>query len=185
MFGPDIDCGCDKKGHAITLRSPRIKEARFYRDWICDPIINQYLSNGEHYTLQQEREWMRQVRDDENRWLWSIWADEVLIGNAGLRINPVLNTGVTGIIIGDTNYWKMGIAFRVFAARARFAFTEVGCVALFTEAYQDNESSWGANEKLGFVRYGERPFAALVNGEYTTVYEACLSRKHWQELNHA
>ncbi len=183
MFGPHLDCGLDRLGHHITLRPPMIKEAPYHREWIGDPAVNKYLARRGRPTLAQERAWLRKSRDDQEEYLWSIWADTVLIGNASLRLNPTLKTGVTGIIIGDQRYWGHGVASCVFARRARFAFTEADCVALFTEAFAANRGSWRAAEMIGFVRYGEKPFADLIDGVYATMYQACLTRERWLELN--
>lgn len=183
MFGPRLDCGADRLGRPVTLRAPLIKDARQLRDWIADPAINRYLYFRKRLSLAEERAWLRRHRTNQDDWLWTIYCGDVMIGNAVLKLNRRTMTGVTGIAIGDRNYWGCGIASLVFARRARFAFEEVGCVALFTEAFAPNQGSWRASEKLGFVRYGERPFTDLIDGEYVTLYQYCLSRDRWRELH--
>ncbi len=185
MFGPLLECGFDRHGRPVTLRSPRIKDAPALRDWISDPTINRYLCFRQKLSLVEERAWLRRHRANEDDWLWTIYCDDEMIGNTVLKLNRRTMTGETGIAIGNRDYWGCGIASLVFARRTRFAFEEVGCTALFTAAFAPNQGSWRASEKLGFIRYGEKPFADLIDGEYITLYQYYLTRDRWQELNAA
>lgn len=183
MFGPHLDCGFDRHGRPVTLRPPRIKDARALRDWIANPAINRYLCFRQKLNLVEERAWLRQHRANQDDWLWTIYCGDVMIGNAVLKLNRHTMTGETGISIGNRDYWGCGIASLVFARRARFAFEEADCVTLFTAAFAPNQGSWRASERLGFIRYGEKPFADLIDGEYVTLYQYYLTRDRWQELN--
>lgn len=183
MYGPRLDCGLDRLDRLITLRPPMIKEANTHRSWMADPDVTRYLSHGNAYTLKEEQVWLRRNRDSDDSVLWSIWADDVLIGNTGIRLDLASKTGVTGIVIGNREYWGQGIASGVFASRSQYAFTKLELVALFTEAFEPNEGSWRAAERAGYVRYGTKPFAKLVDGVYVRSFQACLSREHWHKLN--
>jgi len=183
MNGPLLLCGLDRLDRPITLRPPMIKEANIHRSWMADPAVTRYLGHSSSYTLKEEQAWLRRNRDSTDSVLWSIWVADVLIGNTGIRLDLELKTGVTGIVIGNRDYWYKGIATSVFANRSRYAFTELGLVALFTEAFEPNEGSWRAAERAGYVRYGTKPFAKLVDGVYVRSFQACLSREHWRELN--
>jgi RimJ/RimL family protein N-acetyltransferase len=183
MFGPYLDCGLDQHDRPVSLHPPKIKDAHILRDWISDPAINRYLCFRKRLSLVDERAWLRRRRAEEDNWLWTIFCGDTMIGDTGLHFDPRLKTGTTGIVIGNRDYWGCGIASLVFARRARFAFEEVGCVTLFTAAFAPNQDSWRASEKLGFTRYGEKPFADLIDGEYVTLYQYYLTRDRWQELN--
>lgn len=192
MFGSYLDCGHDHRGRHITMRPPLIKWAPLYQRWMSDPDVTRYLCRRQPPTLKEEIEWLRAHRDRVNDWLWAICADGQPIGNCGLKADARKKTAHTGLVIGEKEYWGSGIASLVFARRARFAFTEIEiagsepdhhCVAIFTGAFAPNRGSWHAAEKAGYERYGEEPFADLIDGVYVPMYHACLSRERWESLN--
>lgn len=152
--------------------------------WLNDPEIHRYLSLQFSLNRALEDAWYAQSANDPNRVIWAITAatqSEAPIGVTSIEnIDWIARTGVTGILIGERQYWNQGIATAVMCARAAYAFERLNLMALFTEIFQPNEASRRAAERAGYREYGRKPFARYQDGAYQSAWLGVLAREEWR-----
>jgi RimJ/RimL family protein N-acetyltransferase len=79
-------------------------------------------------------------------------------------------------------FWGRGLMTE--AARAvigDFVFGVLGRGEIVSGMYTDNHASWRIQEKLGFVRFGEKPKACLARGRPAPHWDTRLTRAMFEE----
>jgi RimJ/RimL family protein N-acetyltransferase len=147
-----------------------------------DPDVTRYLGSRFGLTETMEQKWFDGVCSDRSRVHWAIELGGRHIGAAGIEdIDWLTRTAVTGIMIGERDCWRKGIASMVMVRRAQYAFDELNLQALFTEIFVANEGSLRAAQKAGYREYGRRPFARYLDGAYQDAWLGVLPRSEWEQ----
>ena len=182
MLGQRLVCG-NACGEELYLDTPAENMLENYIEWFKDSEVTKYMLNFSAFSLEQEKEWFKKCAEDPNGVYWSIMLGDKHIGGTAIsRIDWRIGTGVTGIVIGDKNYWWKGVATCVIQKRPEFAFGTLNLNALFTEVFLPNKASWMAAQKAGYKRYAIKPFAGYRDGEYLSAWLGILTKKRWQKL---
>lgn len=176
MLGPRLECG-DVHGQALALVPTLEEHLDACRRWLNDPAVTRYLTLSFGMNDAMERAWYEAAQENPRVVQWSIELGGRHIGQAGIEdIDWVCRTGTTGLFIGSVEHWRKGIATAVMMRRARFAFEQLNLLALFTEIFVRNEGSLRAAQRAGYVEYGRRPYARLVDGEFVDAWLGVLRR---------
>lgn len=179
MLGPLLECG-EIEGQALRLVSAGLSHLPTFIRWLNDPRVTRYLNAQFSFSHAMEEKWFEGVSTDPNRVHWAITLGETLIGTTGIEdINWISRTAVTGIMIGEPDYWGKGVASAVMRRRAQYAFERLNLEALYTEIFVENGGSLRAVQKAGYVEYGRKPFARYQEGRYIDAWLGVLSREAW------
>lgn len=179
MLGPALHCG-EIDGALLRLVPSNHAHLSNYVRWLNDADITRYLGSRFGLTEAMEQKWFDGVVNDRGRVHWAIELDGHHIGATGIEdIDWLARTGLTGIMIGERDYWRKGIASMVMVRRAQYAFDELNLQALYTEIFVDNEGSLRAAQKTGYREYGRKPFARYLDGAYLDAWLGVLSRDEW------
>ena len=151
------------------------------------------LKEARRIFMEKFNDWNRQIPiledkiksinngDNKNKYTWSIFLKEgPVIGQMTVQPcsdfsdNPEIRD--VGWFI-DPKYQRMGYASEAAREVLRFMFEEVEIDEIYTSASTVNDGSWKLMEKLGFVRYGEKPFTYFnENDEILTSYCYYINR---------
>ena len=180
MLGPMLDCG-DVEGERLRLVPTMERHLDACVRWLNDPAITRYLGGQFAMNDADEKEWYARASSDRGAVYWSIEVGDTHVGQTGIEdLNWIARTGVTGIVIGEPEFWRKGIATAVMRRRAAYAFDDLNLVALFTQIFLPNEPSRRAAVKAGYREYGRRPYARYQEGEYLEEWLGVLTRDDWK-----
>jgi len=151
MFGPLL------RGEKVTLRPARENDAERFVRWFADTEVTRFLARRMAISLEQEKEFLKNIGESKDDVWWVIEADGNAIGATGIhRINWLDANGTTGIVIGDKASWGKGYATEAMQIRTRYAFRELNLHKLITEVDTENEASRKALERNGYRTVGVR-----------------------------
>lgn len=133
-----------------------------FADGLSRLSVTQFLSQTVAQSAETEQAWYDGMIDDQDRFMWGIWAvdgERKLIGGFDLKDieRGVLAQAVNGIVIFDKSYWGKGVASAAHRAALLYAFKQLGLVRIKSAVLHGNGASLRSMEKSGFnVVYTER-----------------------------
>ncbi len=149
MLGPIL------RGTTVTLAPLKPEHLEHYLEWFADPEVTRFLTLDLVVTMKQEEEWFERVSNSHNEVAWGVFVEGEHIGGTGItQINWRSRHAVTGLIIGDKQWWGRGVASEAMAIRTRYAFEELGMEKLVTQVFEGNTASRRALEKVGYQTVG-------------------------------
>ena len=125
-----------------------------YVNWMNDPNVIKYLSSGGDYTLQKLSEFLEDVEENP-KYFWAIILKESNRHIGNIKIDPInykKQYGVYGIMIGDKNYWGMGIAREASLLVIDFCFNKLNLKNISLVFNKANVSALKLYEKIGFIQ---------------------------------
>lgn len=96
------------EGERVYLSPINVEDAAKYTEWLNDLEITVNLSMPHNtYTLEQEKEALKNLSDDGYNFAIVNQEDDQLLGNCGLMNVDLINRiGEVGIFIGNKDFWK-------------------------------------------------------------------------------
>jgi ribosomal-protein-alanine N-acetyltransferase len=177
MLGPTL------AGPTVTLAPIKPEHLEHYVEWFADPHVTRFLTRDTAVTLQQEREWLDGVARSETEVAWGIFVEGQHIGGTAVsRIDWRNRHGVTGIIIGDRNWWGRGIATEAMSMRTQYAFEELALEKLITQVVEGNVASRRALVKVGYTTVGMYRRHEFRHNQWWDVWIGELLREDWLTL---
>lgn len=147
------------KGKNISLRPVRIEDCtQTYVDWLNNPNVNCALETRfKEQTLDSVREFVDHIRKSKDSYLFAIILNENgrHIGNT--KIGPIDFNHMFGDVsyfIGETDFWKKGLATEAVSLITRFAFKHLGMHKCMAGVYASNKGSCRVLEKVGYRQEG-------------------------------
>ena len=125
-----------------------------YVDWMNDPNVIKYLSSGGDYTLQKLSEFLEGVEENP-KYFWAITLKESNRHIGNIKIDPInykKHYGVYGIMIGDKDYWGMGIAREASLLVIDFCFNKLNLKSISLVFNKANVTALKLYEKIGFIQ---------------------------------
>lgn len=175
MYGPIL------RGALVTLRPPRLEEAKAIIEWFADLEVTRYLGRRSPMALHEEEEWLRKVAEDRSTVFWMIEVEGKAVGTIGIhQIDWVSAHGTTGIGIGERSYWRRGVATEAMALRTRYAFQELNLHKLKTEAFTENTASIRALQKTGYRQVGILREERWSDGTWHDTWLGEVLRSEWE-----
>lgn len=131
-----------------------------YLAWLRDPDVTRYLEvRFAEHSIESLRRYIVTVNDSDDTLLLGIFLreGEQHIGNVKLGpIHPIHRRADMGLLIGEKAEWGKGYASEAIVAVADYAFAQLGLAKLTAGCYGNNEGSWRAFLKAGFVEEGRQ-----------------------------
>jgi RimJ/RimL family protein N-acetyltransferase len=175
MYGPVIE------GSTFRLRPPRTEDAEAMVGWFEDMEVTARLSTRLPPSLEQERDWLREIATAPNRIFWVIEQDGRAIGTTALMdIDWQRQRAITGTLIGDKAAWGKGIASELMRLRADYAFTELPLRKLVSSYLEGNEASRRAQASAGYREIGRRRQEHFRDGRWIDEILTELYREDWE-----
>ena len=138
-------------------------------DFLSDPEVNRFLRIRKPITMKSQRQWLRRVTTLHTDVLQAVVvstpAGQRFVGVVHLReIDLIDKTCHSGTLIGDKNYWRMGIATEARHMQLRHAFHDLDLRWVYGRTVSLNLAAQGLLEKTGYKRQGIRPGCRFVEG---------------------
>ncbi len=167
----------------MRLRPPEERDLPLFVRWFNDPEVRYWLtmSDEPELTLESEREWYEEMREDPARVIWCIETEEGQpIGNLGLHaIDEGQGRATLGISIGDKEHWARGYGTDAIRQVLRYAFSELELRRVDLQVDEDNPRGIRCYEKCGFVREGLLRAHRLRQGRPVNMVVMAVLREEW------
>ncbi len=124
-----------------------------YLEWLNDPDVYKFLVSKGNYTLRKLKKYINQITKKEVL-MWAIIFKENQIHVGNIKMDPINfsnNSVELGIMIGDKNFWGMGIATETIFAVAKYCFTKLDFEVITLGVEKENLSAIRAYSKIGFI----------------------------------
>jgi RimJ/RimL family protein N-acetyltransferase len=145
-----------RQGPRLYLRPVEEADLPLLVRYMNDPQVTQFLSMSRPVSIDQERDWFKNLVSRENDVIVAVVTNRGLtIGTIGLhRINWIDGTAVTGSAIGDTNYWDKGFGTEAKMLLLEYGFNTLNLRKICSSVYDFNGRSMAALKKQGYVPEG-------------------------------
>jgi len=123
-----------------------------YVTWMNDKDVNRYLESGGDYTLEKLNDYLKEVeRNPKYFWAITTKLSSKHIGN--IKIDPINYDdlrGEYGILIGDKNFWGMGLAEESSIVVLNFCFKVLKLNQIELGVLAENSRAISLYKKIGF-----------------------------------
>ncbi len=133
------------------------------------------------YSLQDAKNWLKVVRQQDPEQTWAIASSEEVIGGIGVHPQQDVNrqSAELGYWLGEP-FWGKGIATAAVKAIVGHAFTHSDFNRIFAGVFAYNAASARVLEKAGFTREGVMRQAVVKNGKTVDQFLYSILRIEWK-----
>lgn len=168
----------------IVLRPLSLTDLDEIMTWINDLEVNQYILRVLPITKEAESSWITSLSDSKTDIVFGICykdnAQEKLVGTCGLhKINWIDRSAITGIAIGNKDYWQKKIGSITFHLLITYAFVNLNLHRITSSALSFNARSIAMHKRLGFIEEGREREGVYRHGVYHDIINFGLLRKEY------
>lgn len=158
-----------KNGETVIFRPPVKEDAPHIIAYMAQAnresdFLNSYPEEWESKSVSEEEKFIEARRSDKNAYMIVCEFDGKIIGDCDIvRLSDCIklrHRGVIGLAILK-EHWGKGIATKLIEEIFRLA-TEMGITQVELDVYDKNERAISLYKKLGFVKVGSMPNAAVL-----------------------
>ena len=140
-------------GERIYLKTLAEKNAtREYCKWLNDPEVNKYLETRQA-TINELKEYIKEKNKNTGCLFLGIFSRENRKHIGNIKLEPIdlrVHKATMGILIGDKNYWGMGIGTEATKLILRYGFYKLGLKKINLSVISENKAAIKVYEKAGF-----------------------------------
>ena len=188
----------DNNGEKMTIETERLilrpweeSDAEDLYEYAKDPRVGPVTGWPAHTSVEQSREVIRDVLSAPDTYAVCLKEDGRAIGSIGLFKPDNDHAELSGseLEIGfwiGVPFWGNGYIPEAVRALQKYAFTQLGCTAMWCGYYDGNEKSKRAQEKCGFT-YHHTVYDkwVVMLGEQRVEHLNRLTREEWLGLSGA
>ncbi|MFH1751684.1 MAG: GNAT family protein [archaeon] len=176
------------KGKRITLRCPRISDAKELMKHINNKEINRFLSTPTPVSFKKEIKWIKDCKKNwskgkEYNFVIVLYKNNQVIGSTSLlRINTEQKNSeiVTWI---TKEFWGKGINNEAKKLLLDFGFKKLKLHRICAKIITKNTMSVKAVQKFGFKKEGTERESFQKKGKYYNVHYYGLLKDEWLKRN--
>lgn len=161
-----------------------------YKNWFYDSAVTKYNAHGLFPYGDKFEKYLDMCESGKEDIVWGIIfnrklpSDRVHIGNISLqRINWIYRSAEFAIVIGEKDFWKMGIGFEALSLLLQHGFERLNLHRIWTGTAGINEGMRKLAEKLGMICEGHFREAVFLNGSYCNVVMYSILEDEWRKNN--
>ena len=143
-----------------------------YVSWMNDEEVIRYMDSGGNYTLKKLKNYIEKVENNP-QYFWAIIFKNKNKHIGNIKIDPIDKEnkyGEYGIMIGNKNFWRKGIAAEASSLVIKFCFERICLRKINLGVLEKNKSAIKLYQKLGFLIEGNHKQHTFRNGVYENLY---------------
>lgn len=149
-----------------------------YTRYLNDPEVNRYLRTRPPYSLEGQRRWLRAAKKKNDQVL-AILVGNLFVGVMELRYDDKRQSAESAAVIGNKNYWGMGIAYEARLWQLNYAFTCDFIDYVWSTTIRANIRSRKFLERVGYNVVKINPNAREINGVLHDEIIYAITRSEW------
>ena len=163
------------RGERLLLRPLASGDLRRCVKWFSDPQIIRFLGRNTPVTFAEEDKWFRDYERRTDEQIFAIEVDGRHIGNLGLhKIDRTHRKADIGIVIGEPEYWSMGIGTEAMRVALRYGFDALGLNKISLDVLEYNTRAIRTYERVGFQQEGIHREDLYKDGRFVNVVRMSL-----------
>lgn len=173
----------------LLLRPWQESDAESLYQYAKDPQIGPIAGWPVHTSIENSKEIIKGVLSNDETYAVCLKEDNIAIGSIGLmrpnckEVEPKDNELEVGYWIG-VPFWGNGYIPEAVARLQKYAFTELGCTALWCAYYDGNAKSKRVQEKCGFkYHHTEADKPCELMGDVRTEHFMYITKEDWLIIN--
>mgnify|MGYP001560830380 CR=1 FL=1 len=155
-------------GDRVYLKTMNKENAtQDYCDWLNDPEVNKYLETRKA-TTRDLRDYIKSKLESDNCIFFGIFFKENNKHIGTVKLEPIeweKKEATFGIMIGDKNYWRMGLGAEATKLTIKFAFEQLFLNEIDLGVISENKPAIRAYKKAGFKVTGIKKKAINHDGK--------------------
>ncbi|NRA62045.1 MAG: GNAT family N-acetyltransferase [Psychrobium sp.] len=171
----------------VKLRSLEVDDVNEFHQWSCDREVTQFSLSSYAYPQSKAdiSQWLSNINSSSKTVSFGICCSETgeLIGYAGIASISSLNRcGEYFILIGNKDYWGIGIATEVTMMITHYGFNALGLHRIELTAFDVNPAAIRAYEKAGYVHEGIKRESGYRNGKFLDKVQMSVLVHEWSGI---
>ena len=158
----------------LYLTFMTVEDAPAFAKWYNDPdCFGHSRDMAYQTTVEEQTRWIQATNQDPTMKVYSVYylPDDCLIGDGGFMHFDVANrTAEIGYVIGEKQYWRMGLGKELRWLLCKFGFESLGLHNILGEHYATNPISLHNALKTGSRLIGTRRESRFINGKHIDVH---------------
>lgn len=138
----------------LYLRELTVTDAsNRYQNWLADETVTEFLESIQT-SIESLKDYIEEKKNDPKSYLLGIFVrdKDLHIGNIKLEpVDLVKNECILGIMLGDKNYWRQGIASEAILGLAKEIQKTNKLKAIKLGVLQSNRPAIKLYKKIGFI----------------------------------
>jgi RimJ/RimL family protein N-acetyltransferase len=169
------------RGKKIILRPIKMSDAPRYVKWLSDSDVHKFTTR-KGITLKEEKKWIRELPKKKNEKTFAIETrNKVHIGSVGLRIKPMDENAILGILIGDKRYWSSGYGTDAMRTILQYGFEKLKLHKISLGVFSYNPRAINLYLDMGFEIQGIYEEDIRWKSKYYDLYQMALFKNKWQK----
>lgn len=158
----------------LILRPITEADAPDVFEWVSDPAANKFMPYPLYQNIDQVKEWIGQIKDEDNLFGFVLKDTEKVIGSGSVKFKSEENAYELGYNLNRA-FWNRGFATEASKAVIKWAYENMGAREFVARHANANLASGNVIRKCGFAfeRYGQ--YSKFDNSE---IFEASYYRLH-------
>jgi spore coat polysaccharide biosynthesis protein SpsF (cytidylyltransferase family)/RimJ/RimL family protein N-acetyltransferase len=140
-------------GGRIYLRVLKEDDAsQEYCNWLNDPIVNKFLETKKA-TIEEVKQYIKEKKENPNCLFFGIFLKDTEKHIGTIKLEPIdfkNKKAPLGILIGNKNYWGLGICTNAVKLLIDYAFNNLGLDKIELSAISENKAAIKCYLKAGF-----------------------------------
>lgn len=133
----------------LVLRPLTINDAKDVFEWASDPVVNRFMPYNLYNNIEQVKEWINGIKEDENHFGFELAETGKIIGSGDVGFDR--ENGAYGLGYNlNRAFWGRGFATEAAKAMIRWAYETVGARDFVACHAVQNPASGKVIQKCGF-----------------------------------
>lgn len=154
-----------------------------YIDWLNNPLINKFLDLDLSVELKYKhvKKYIAE-KDNINDFIFGIFTKEnKLIGTHHVKYNPDTKIGEIGVMIGDSDYWGIGVPLETRAALMDWFFNQFDTDKIIAGCYSSNYPALYNFKRQNWKMYRIDRGYRTIDGKLQDFINYSMSRESWND----
>jgi RimJ/RimL family protein N-acetyltransferase len=170
------------RGKSTTLRLPSQADLETYGRWMADVRVRRAHSVWQEPAMPATwKERFKEIAKDKQSVLWSIDADDRLVGFALGHLWPMGNGFDVMQLVIDPDVWHQGRGSDAALALHRYLFDYLDLRLVTVDLRADNTAALAIAEKLGYTEFAHGHEVHYRDGAYVDELKLRMDKETWQE----
>ncbi len=170
------------RGKTTTLRLPVESDLDTYDGWMADLRLRHAHRVWHEPAMPATwKERFKEIAKDKERVLWSIDADQKLIGFALGHLWAIGNAFDVNHFVVDPGQWRKGYGSDAALALHRYLFDYLDLRLVTAELRADNAAALKIATKLGYAEFAHGHDVHYRDGAYVDEVKLRMEKETWQE----
>lgn len=161
----------------------REENLEMIRNWRNSPEVSNYMYTDDFITVDQQKKWFRQIKDDPTKKYWIIKVDDKYVGVVNLYdIDKRNKRCYWAYYLAESSIRGKGLGRLIELNIIKYIFEDLGLNKLCCEVLSFNEIVVKIHKKYGSKIEGHFREHIFKDGEFHDIFCMGILKEEWSEI---